>query len=355
MNQTLPQLIRSTAEDSHSLTEAEAQSAVGSMLDGNATDVQIAALLTALAVRGETADEITGFVRGLRERAVPIQLTGDERAQLVDTCGTGGDGCGTFNISTAAALVAVAAGAKVAKHGNRAVSSNCGSADVLEALGVAVDLGPGEAAECLRQTGFVFLHAPRFHPAMARVGPVRRALPFRTIFNLVGPLSNPAGARQQVMGIFAADRLACVAESMRRLGVRRGMVVHGSDGLDELTTTGPSALAFVNGENPGDDIVLCDSYPAHAEFESAQPNDLRGGRTAAENAAILLGIFNGEPGPRRDIVLLNAAAALVAAGLSASLPDGIAKSAHAIDSRAVTRLLQELRVFTADTRSLQVR
>lgn len=341
------ELILQVVEEDLQLSEMQAHAVLGAVLDEQPiTDAEIVALLTAMARRGETAAELTGLVRVMRERMTPLPLTNAERAQLVDTCGTGGDGCGSFNISTAAALVAAAAGAKVAKHGNRALTSKCGSADVLEALGVPVDLSPEEAVQCLRETGFVFLYAPLAHPAMRRVQPVRRALPFRTIFNLAGPLTNPAGALAQVMGVFAADKIALVAETMAALGARRGFVVHGSDGLDELTITGPSHIAEVGGN--GKDRVRFDVVtPEALGLPIASRAALRGGDTVAENAAILQSILDGEQGPRRDVVLLNAAAALVAAGVAVDLKDGIARSRHALQSgaaRAVLGQLQEVAV-----------
>src|SRR5271163_271190 len=211
---SMKQTLKLVVEQSAVLSRDEAREVLTQMLTGESSDMEIAALLTALAIRGETADELTGFAEAMRALAVPLPLTDEERASLVDTCGTGGDGLGTFNISTGAALVAVAAGAKVAKHGNRAVTSCCGSADVLEAMGVPVALSPDQAVACLRATGFMFLYAPALHPALKRVQPVRRALSFRTIFNLAGPLTNPAGAPAQVMGVYSAPRLTLAAEAM---------------------------------------------------------------------------------------------------------------------------------------------
>ena len=223
----LTELLKHVIEDHGTLTQPQACSALREILEGDATDIQIASLLTAIATRGPTVEELSGFVQAMRTMSRPIPLSEPERDQLVDTCGTGSDGQGTFNISTAAALVAAAAGVKVAKHGNRGLTSKCGSADVLEALGVPVELPPERAVECLRQTGFMFLYAPALHPAMKRVQPVRRALGFRTVFNLAGPLANPAGAKAQVVGVFAGVDL--VAESLARLGVRHAFVVHGRD------------------------------------------------------------------------------------------------------------------------------
>ena len=239
----LAALIKYVVEEQGTLSQEEGYSAVREMLEGAATDGEIASLLTAIATRGPTVEELSGFVQAMRAMSTPVTLTEPEREQLVDTCGTGSDGQGTFNISTAAALVAAAAGVKVAKHGNRGVTSKCGSADVLEALGIPVVLEPEKTVECLRQTGFMFLYAPALHPAMKRVQPIRRALGFRTIFNLAGPLANPAGARSQVVGVFAG--LELVAQSLARLGVRHAFVVHGRDGLDELTLNGVSEVAEV--------------------------------------------------------------------------------------------------------------
>jgi anthranilate phosphoribosyltransferase len=313
--------------------------------------MQLAALLTALATRGETPAEIAGFVDAMRTAATPIPLAAAEQAVLVDTCGTGADLSGTFNISTAAALVAAAAGATVAKHGNRAVTSQSGSADVLEALGIPVALNPADAAEALRRHRFAFLHAPSLHPAMKAVMPVRRALGIRTIFHLVGPLSNPAGARAQVMGVYAPHLVPIAAEAMRLLGTRHAFVVHGdigpgaSGGLDELSISGTSQVAEVR----GDRVTLFHITPEQVGLTSAPIEALRGGDAAA-NAEILRAVFVGERSPRRDIVLLNAAAVLITSGLvpsSASdtvsaLRAGIDVAVAAIDSGAVTRLVASL-------------
>jgi anthranilate phosphoribosyltransferase len=335
-----------------SLSEEKARLTLHSLLDqsdaANAAamrerDLQIAALLGALAARGETVDELTGFVRGMRERCSLLPISDAERDRLVDTCGTGGDGSGTFNISTGAALVAAGAGAWVAKHGNRSVTSRCGSADVLEALGVPITLAPDAAAACLRATGFVFLYAPIWHPAMARVKDARRVLGFRTIFNLAGPLTNPAGARAQVMGVYSRERVPLVAETMARLGVRHAFVVHGSDGLDEITTTGETDIATVCADIGEARTSIRHFHPREVGLNLAGMSDLQGG-DARRNAAILEGIFCGEDtGPRRDIVLLNAAAALVAAGLAGNLNDGLELGRKAILSGAVMKVLTSLR------------
>jgi anthranilate phosphoribosyltransferase len=333
-----------------SLSEEATRLTLHSLLDDSAAgsnerDLQIAALLGALAARGETVDELTGFVRGMRERATALPLLEEERGRVVDTCGTGGDGSGTFNISTGAALVAAAVGAWVAKHGNRSFTSRCGSADVLEALGVPIELGPEQAAACLRATGFVFLYAPIWHPAMARVREARRILGFRTIFNLAGPLTNPAGARAQVMGVYSRDRVPLVAETMTRLGIRHAFVVHGCDGLDEISTTGETDIATVNaGIETGHSIRHF--HPREVGLPLAKLEDLQGG-DARDNAAILEAIFTGDDtGPRRDIVLLNASAALVAAGLAGNLNEGLVLGDRAIHTGAVAEILEKLRVFT---------
>ncbi len=342
----LRRLLKSVVEGRHTLDAAEAQAAAGAMLDGQANDAEIAALLTALAVRGETAEELLGFVRALRERMRLLPLDDGERAALVDTCGTGGDGCGTFNISTAAALVAAAAGARVAKHGNRAVTSKCGSADVLEALGVPVDLTEDAAAACLRALGFVFLLAPAAHPAMRHVQPVRRALGFRGVFHMAGPLSNPAGARAQVMGVYARDRVELVAAAMARLNVRHGMVVHGSDGLDELTLTGATTVAQVREGR----VQQYEFVPEQVGLERAPLEALLGGETAAENAVLLEAVITSRdksPGAeaRRDVVALNAAAALAVAGVAADLREGVERALAVIERGATATLLAELRRF----------
>ena len=333
------------------LSEDEARLTLHSLLDESGApsherDLQIAALLGALAARGETVDELTGFVRGMRERATPLPITADERLRLVDTCGTGGDASGTFNISTGAALVAAGAGAWVAKHGNRSITSRCGSADVLEALGLPITLGPEAAASCLRTTGFVFLYAPLWHPSMARVKDARRILGFRTIFNLAGPLTNPAGAGAQVMGVYSRDRVSLAAETMTRLGVCHAFVVHGcaiDGGLDEITTTGETEIAtIIAGANCPD---IRHFHPGDVGLPLAKFEDLQGG-DARQNAVILEGIFRGEDtGPRRDIVLINAAAALVAAELAGNLNDGLELGRKAIRDGAVSKVLAKLRAF----------
>jgi len=345
---TLKDLLKPLAEDGAALTREQSRAALASILDDEIPEVETAALLTALATRGELAPELAGFVEEMRARATPIPLTEEERALLVDTCGTGGGGPATFNISTGAALVAAAAGALVAKHGNRAVTSRCGSADVLEALGVPITLPPHLAAECLRETGFVFLYAPMLHPAMKVVTPLRRALGFRTIFNLCGPLTNPAGARAQVIGVLAPSRALLVARTLVELKTtRRAFVVHGLDGLDELTLTGESIAVRVEpAAEPA--IKAARVTPEMAGLPRAALEELTCGEDpdpAAANAAILYDVFTGISGPCRDVVLFNASAALVAAGLAEDLTEGVARAAEAIDSGLAAVTLQKLRLF----------
>ena len=327
---------------------------------GNPQAVQLAALLGAISARGETSAELAGFVDAMRAAATPLPLDEAERGALVDTCGTGGDQSGTFNISTAAALVAAASapasaapGIMVAKHGNRAVTSTSGSADVLEALGIPVDLSPADAAAALRAHRFAYLHAPTLHPAIKAVMPVRRALGVRTVFNVLGPLTNPAGARAQVMGVYSAHLVPIVAEAMRLLGVRHAFVVHGSaganddhpHGMDELSISGPSHMAEVRGNS----VTFLHLSPEQVGLRSAPLGALRGGDAAA-SAKILRDLFAGEPGPRRDVVLLNAAAVLITAGVvpisppdrHAAFRSAIALAARAIDSGAVTALVAAL-------------
>jgi len=338
------------------LSRREANAALRAMLGGEATDEEISALLTAIAKRGERVPELTGFAEAIRSLTIPLPLTEEERAKLVDTCGTGGDGKGTFNISTGAALVAAAAGAKIAKHGNRGVTSACGSADVLEALGVAISLPVAAAVECLRATGFTFLYAPMLNPSLKRVQALRQSLGFRTIFNLAGPLSNPANARAQIMGVFAADRIPLVAQSMANLGVRHAFVVHGLDGLDEVTISGETMVAEVRNRPSADwdkgigtpgEVRHFRVHPHQAGLEVASLEQLKGGDTAAENAAILETILQGEKGPKRDVVVLNAGGALTVAGVASDIRDGVARAIEAIDSGAATKTLAALRDFSA--------
>ena len=340
------ELLKPLAEDGATLTREQAADVLKEILAGTVPDVETAALLAVLATRGEQAPELAGFVDVMRANSVPVPLTDAEREELVDTCGTGGGGPLTFNISSGAALVAAAAGARVAKHGNRAVTSRCGSADVLEALGVPVMLPPDLAAECLRETGFVFLYAPHYHPAMKAVSVLRRALGFRSIFNLCGPITNPAGARTQVIGVLAPSRVLLMGRALTALGAKHAFVVHGTDGIDELTTTGESVVARIFEEEPGKPPTMKAARvtPEMAGVSRARLEDFTGGDVAM-NTTLLYNVITGIPGARRDIVLLNAAAALVAAGLAGDLKEGVALGAEAIDSGQVAATLAKLRQF----------
>jgi anthranilate phosphoribosyltransferase len=334
--------LKRIVETRETLSFDEAAALMRQILAGESSDTELTALLHTLNARGETAEEIAGFATAMREAAKTLPLTAEEQAEIVDTCGTGGDASGSFNISTAAALVAAAAGAKVAKHGNRAITSKCGSADVLEALGVPVQLAPEAAAAALREHGFCFLLAPSHHKSMLAVLPVRRAMGVRTVFNVLGPLLNPAGARRQVMGVYSQRLVPLVAEALTLLGANHAMVVHGDGGLDELALSGASDVAEVRSDQGGFHIAQRSILPEQFGLPRAPLSALAGGDAAA-NAAILTSIFAGETGPRRHVVLLNAAAVLVVAALARDIGEGVALAAHAIDSRAVARLVELLR------------
>jgi anthranilate phosphoribosyltransferase len=338
-------LLKPLAEDGAALTREQAAQALEEILAGRVPEVETAALLAVMATRGEQAPELAGFVEVMRAQGTPVPLAAEERDELVDVVGTGGGGPLTFNISSGAALVAAAAGAKVAKHGNRAVTSRCGSADVLEALGVPVELPPELAVACLRETGFMFLFAPLYHPAMKVVGPLRRALGFRTIFNLCGPLTNPAGARAQVIGVLAPSKVLLVGRTLAALGAKRAFVVHGTDGIDELTTTGESVVARVEESETGESALKAARItPEMAGLSRSTLDQLVGGDVEI-NAALLYDVLTGLSGPRRDVVLLNAAAGLVAAGLAGDLKEGVAMGAEAIDSGQGAATLEKLRQF----------
>ena len=335
------------AEDGAALTREQAASVLEEILAGSVPDVETAALLAVLATRGEQAPELAGFVDVMRRQSVPLPFSEGERAELVDCVGTGGGGPQTFNISCGAALVAAAAGAKVAKHGNRAVTSRCGAADVFEALGVPIELSPEPAVACLRETGFVFLFAPLYHPAMMVLGPLRRALGFRTIFNLVGPLTNPAHARNQVIGVLAPSRVLLVGRALVMLGAKRAFIVHGTDGIDELTTTGESVVARVEESETGrPEMKAARITPEMAGLPRATLDQFTGGDVAT-NKALLYDVLTGTQGARRDIVLLNAAATLVAAGLAGDLKQGVAMGAEAIDTGQAAATVAKLQQFGA--------
>jgi anthranilate synthase/phosphoribosyltransferase len=318
------------------LNENEMRDAVNIIMDGKASDSQIAAFLTALRLKGETVEEVTGAVKVMREKAIKIKKP--EGAFVVDTCGTGGDKSGTFNISTAAAFVAAGAGVTVAKHGNRAVSSKSGSADVLKELGVKIDLDPEKAQECLEEAGIAFLFAPKHHLSMKHaIGP-RREIGIRTIFNILGPLSNPAEADGQVLGVFSPDLTEILADVLLNLGVRRGFVVHGGDGLDEISTASYTKVTEINGDWKKTYTLL----PENLGFERSRHEDLKGG-DASENAKIITDILqNREKGPKTDIVLLNSAAAIVSGKKADTIEEGVELARKSIESGAAYEKLQKL-------------
>jgi anthranilate phosphoribosyltransferase len=317
------------------LTEEEAGSAMAVIMEGEATPAQIGALLAALSVRGETEDEVVGFARTMRSRAVPLAAA----RGAVDTCGTGGDGAGTFNISTVASLVVAACGVPVAKHGNRSASGSCGSADVLEAMGLRIDAPPAVVQRSLDEAGWAFLFAPGFHAATRHaVGP-RKELGVRTAFNLLGPLTNPARPEAQVVGVPRPELTGFLARCLQRLGVKRAWVVHGS-GLDELSPCAPTTVAAFDEDSA--EVRTFTVSPADAGLARCRTESLRGGDAAA-SAAIAGEVLGGARGPRRDVVVLNAAAALVVAGRAASLKEGAAEAAHAIDDGRASRLLERVR------------
>ncbi len=329
------------------LSEQEAAGALEQILSGEADAAVVAGLLTALRAKGETVDEIVGFARSMRSHAAPVVCSQVKPEQMVDTCGTGGDGADTFNISTVSVFVVAGAGVPVAKHGNRSISSRCGSADVLEAAGAMIQLTPEQAAAAIDETGVGFLFAPLIHPAMKYVQPIRRALKMRTIFNLLGPLTNPAGAGSQVVGVFGAELVRPVAEALSRLGVKRAFVVHGEDGLDEISTTAPTKIAEVRGTEISERTVT-----ASDDFglPQADPSELAGG-DREECALILQRILEGQHGARRDIVLANAAAALVAARRVDDFRAGVGVAAESIDSGAARDKLKQFVDFTNQFRA----
>ncbi|MCP4305342.1 MAG: anthranilate phosphoribosyltransferase [bacterium] len=323
--------------DGHHLTKAEAYTVMGSIMAGEATEAQIAAFLTVLRSKGETADEMTGFVAAMRAAASPIEI--DE--PIVDLVGTGGDRSGTFNISTTAAFIAAGAGVKIAKHGNRAASSPTGSADLLEALGVDLDASPETTAQMVREIGFGFMFAPRYHPAMRHAGPVRRQLGFRTVFNSLGPLCNPAGAKRYALGVSDPSMAKLMIEVLTNLGAKAAFVFYGEDGLDELTTTGPSFIYRLrNGE-----ITHAEFTPEDFGVARAQIEDLMGG-DPSENVAITKSILAGASGPKRDIALVNAAPAIVAAGLAEGFSDAMGLAAESIDSGSALTVLDRAVAFS---------
>ena len=363
-NEMILDALHRIANRNESLARAEAREVMAEVLGGNCTDAQIAALLMALRMKGETVEEIVGFAEAIRGAATPLPISPDgneiaknvvsgaldlsgtgrdalAESSLVDTSGTGGDACGTFNISTATAFVTAGAGVRVAKHGNRSISSKCGSADVMEALGVNIQLSPERAAQCLREVGICFLFAPDLHSSMKQVQKVRRELRLRTMFNLLGPLTNPARASGQVVGVYALDLVERLAEALSMLGLRRALVVHGLDGLDEITITGATRVAEARDGN----VRTYEVDPEEFGMKRATLADISGG-DAAENANIIREVLSGEQSARRDVVVLNSAAALVAAGRVDHLADGIPLAVHSIDSGAAAEKLARLASFT---------
>ena len=320
--------------DRRDLDRDGARAVMDQIMSGQATDAQIGAFLIALRCKGESVEEITGCAQVMREKVTRITTS---RGDLIDTCGTGGDGSGTFNISTTVVFVAAGAGLAVAKHGNRAMSSQCGSADVLQALGVDIEIDPEKVGRCLDETGIGFLFAPMLHGAMKHaIGP-RREIGTRTVFNLLGPLTNPAGAGRQLLGVYAADLTEKIAGVLRELGSERAFVVHGTDGLDEITLTGPTRVSeLCDGQ-----IATREIAPEDFGMERVGSEALKGG-TAEENARILTDILAGEKSPRRDVVLLNAAAAIAAGGRVDSLEEGLEKARVSIDSGKALQALEHL-------------
>ena len=343
MSQITPhQIIQKTIFDlqnAHPVSGVQAEEVFNLIMHGEATQAQIGAILLGLSIRGESSQVVAGAARAMRNAATHIhpQSTG-----LLDTCGTGGDGLSTFNISTAVSIVVAACGQPVAKHGNRAMSSKSGAADVLEALGVKLELTPEQVASCIDEVGIGFLFAPNHHPAMRHAGPVRRELGVRTIFNLLGPLTNPAKAGYQLLGVYSSEKLELVADALKQLGIKRALVVHGRDGLDEITTTGITDAYLIE---EGRDIEPFEVDPSAFGMPFATAEALKGG-DAAFNAEIIKHIFAGQKGAARDIVLLNAGAALWVTRRADSIAEGIAIAAEAIDSGKANETLNTLIQFT---------
>ena len=331
--------------DRRDLSRIEAAAAMDALMSGAATDIQIAAFLTALRMKGETVDELIGFAQVMRQKVARVRTRGDEvaaltgtgREMLIDTCGTGGDATGTFNISTATAFVVAGAGLRVAKHGNRSVSSLCGSADVVERLGVSLDLPPQKVGRCIDEVGIGFLYAPLLHTAMKHVMPARREMGVRTVFNMLGPLTNPASANAQVIGVYSPALTEPLARVLAELGTVRAFVVHGADGLDEISTTGENRVSEVR-----EGLVRTFTVrPEEFGLPRASIADLQGG-DRDQNAEIIQALLGGAPGPKRDIVVMNAAAALIAGGKARDFKDGAAVAARSIDDGAARAKLDAL-------------
>ena len=323
--------------DGHTLSRAEATDVMNGIMAGRASGGQIAALVTALRLRGETVEEIAGFATAMRKHAIHVELP-DGIDHVVDTCGTGGDGSGSFNISTTASFVIAAAGVSIAKHGNRAMTSQCGSADLLEGLGVAVELTPEHVATCIERIGIGFMYAPAFHPAMRYVGPTRREIGIRTVFNLLGPLTNPAGARHQLIGVGQAGISDTLAEALAAMGCQHAVLVRAEEGLDEIGVAGASDVTDFDARTG--EIRSYRVTPEEFGLRRGSPGDLLGG-DLDENVRITREVLSGAPGPRRDVVLMNAGAAIYAADRTASIAEGIALARAAIDDgTALARVAQ---------------
>ena len=329
---SIREALAAIVNDRRDLKEEEASSAIHEVFNGEATPAQLGAFLIALRMKGESVDEITGLAKAMREHSLRVEVEGP----LLDTCGTGGDNQGTFNVSTAAAFVAAGAGARIAKHGNRAMTSGCGSADLLEALGARIDLSPQQVAECIERTSFGFMFAQAFHPAMKYAAGPRRELGVRTVFNILGPLTNPARAQHQLLGVTSPEIASKMATALQRLDGRHTLVVHGDDGVDELSISSPSLICEVRGEGVREYTIS----PEDAGLPRAVAHAIRGG-TSQENAAVLLNVLNGERGPIRHVVVLNAAAALQAADIAPGLNEGARIAEDAVDSGAAKRRLEE--------------
>lgn len=332
----IQETIKETIEQ-RDLAQQDAYEVAIEIMSGDTTDAQIAALLTALRMKGETADEITGFVQAMREKVTQVRCSSES---IVDTCGTGGDGTGTFNISTISAFVAAGAGCKVAKHGNRSVSSKCGSADLLKALDINIEISPEQIAKCIDQIGFGFLFAPILHKAMKHaIGP-RREMGIRTIFNILGPLTNPAGAKRQLLGVFNKELITPLTKVLQNLGSEHCMIVHSEDGLDEITTTGNTFVSELRNGSIKEYVI----EPNEFNIQTTKIDDIKGG-SIEDNVRIAIDVLNGEKGPKRDVVILNAGAAIYVGKRAKSLADGIECAKDSIDSgKALEKLnlLQEM-------------
>ncbi|MGD9200600.1 MAG: anthranilate phosphoribosyltransferase, partial [Chitinispirillia bacterium] len=324
----------------NNMSETEAGQVMEKITEGSITPAQIGSLLTSLTIKGPTVQELTGFARVLYQKARPVPLL--DRIDITDTCGTGGDGIGTFNISTAAMFVARGAGVNIAKHGNRSITSRSGSADILETVGIKIDMSPEQAAEALKQTGMCFFFAPHYHPAFKNIMGPRRELGFRTIFNMIGPMLNPGKVKSQIMGVFSPDLTELAAEVLKNLGVGHAFVVHGSDGMDEITLTGKTKIT----ELKDSWIRTRDFDPREYGFSYCSHENLKGG-DAKENAEIMKHILDGEKGPHRDIVILNAAAAIVVSDIASDFNEAIQIASKSIDSKEAKKCFEKLIRFSS--------